>query len=425
MSLVFYIEEEDNSREESVNNYKDLFNDYYKKFPKLSEALNEMFTSAGASKVESNKLVKDILEKCKLTIDKNYDKIKNEYPNITKEDSYIICSYTCESKETKFSPYRLLNKNLVSDNRKNGLKKITKYLFILIKTLRKLKRFYPNKSNNYLYRCITTKVNLSEDPFNEKYIPYKNGKTKIFWGFTSTSSNVKMTYNFLKDQGNFKSGTIFSIGGDIWGYNIKLFNFYGEEEILLEPERKYQIENILPPINDIIHITCKLINSPLILDDSGNNNLPKKVLKGLESLSINNNVIKVKFLSGDQNINCSIDCYSFDKFSTLVEKLYLKFPELTEKDIFFLYNGNAIKRHATVKENKIEDNANILVCCYDEEYHEEINKIDIEFISSDQKIQCSLKCNSSDEFYTVEKRLYDKFPKLKKKIVYFYMVEVF
>ena len=39
--------------------------------------------------------------------------IKNKYENITKEDAYIICSYTCELKERKYSPYRILNQNLV------------------------------------------------------------------------------------------------------------------------------------------------------------------------------------------------------------------------------------------------------------------------------------------------------------------------
>ena len=58
-----------------------------------------------------------------------------------------------------------------------------------------------------------------------------------------------MTYNFLKDEEKIKIGTIFSLGGDIWGYNITLFNRFGEEEILLEPERKYKVDNVIPPVN--------------------------------------------------------------------------------------------------------------------------------------------------------------------------------
>ena len=42
-----------------------------------------------------------------------------------------------------------------------------------------------------------------------------------------------------------KSGTIFSLIEDIYGYDISLFNIYEEEGILLEPERKSIIEESL------------------------------------------------------------------------------------------------------------------------------------------------------------------------------------
>ena len=34
----------------------------------------------------------------------------------------------------------------------------------------------------------------------------------------------------------------------MYGYDIKLFNYYNEEEILLEPETKFIVDNVLPPI---------------------------------------------------------------------------------------------------------------------------------------------------------------------------------
>ena len=53
------------------------------------------------------------------------------------ETAQIISSYTCElSSESSFNIYRILNNNLVSDNRNQGVKKISKYLFILLKSLR-------------------------------------------------------------------------------------------------------------------------------------------------------------------------------------------------------------------------------------------------------------------------------------------------
>ena len=200
MSLDFYCEEEENSREESINKYKNIFINYESNQPILSEALSQMFESCELDKNKVKELIDDILSKCKKRIDSNFDMIKNKYENITKEDAYIICSYTCESKERKYSPYRILNQNLVSesDDRKNGVINISKYLYIFLKSLRKLPRYYPK--NKYLYRCLTIKVNISKDSNNEKMIPYIIGNTKTFWGFTSTSTDPKTTYHKIQNN---------------------------------------------------------------------------------------------------------------------------------------------------------------------------------------------------------------------------------
>ena len=252
MSLDFYCKEEENTREESIDRYKNLFRNYEKNPPSLSEALTQMFKSSNLDTNKINELVEDILNKCKGKIDQGFDAIKKKYENITKEDAYIICSYTCESEDRTYSPYRILNQNLVSNNRQNGVNNVSKYLCIFLKSLRKLPRYYPEKK--VLYRCLTCHVILSEDNNNNK-VPYVIGNKKTFWGFTSTSTEAKMTYSFLKEKASIKTGTIFSLTGDIWGYNIELFNYFNEKEILLEPERKFIVSNALPPLNDVINIT--------------------------------------------------------------------------------------------------------------------------------------------------------------------------
>ena len=117
-------------------------------------------------------------------------------------------------------------------------------------------------------------------------VPYIAGNIKTFWGFTSTSPDPKTTYSFLKKEEKIKTGTIFILGGDIWGYDIELFNYFNEKEILLEPERKFKIDNVLPPINDVININCTILKSNLILsnDKEYNNIIDNKI-------NINNNDI--------------------------------------------------------------------------------------------------------------------------------------
>jgi len=277
MSLHFYTEKEDYLKEESINKYVDEFISYIDEPPTLSDALKQMFISSELAEEQTEDLIKDILSKTEKIINKNWKEIQKKYSKITKEDSKIISSYTCESKNNKFSPYKILNKNLVSEDRKGGIKNISKYLFILLKSLRKLDSYEKDK---YLYRCINFKVNLNYDLYNKKLVPYITGNTKTFWGFTSSSPDIVMTYNFLKDEGNNKSGTIFTLTGKIWGYDISLFNSYKEKEILIEPERKFKIDEIIPPINDIIHIRCDIQDSPLILDDELIN---KTIQKNIEN----------------------------------------------------------------------------------------------------------------------------------------------
>ena len=41
-----------------------------------------------------------------------------------------------------------------------------------------------------------------------------------------------------------------------------------EKEILLEPETKFIVDNVFLPINDIIHMICKILTSNLLLDSN-------------------------------------------------------------------------------------------------------------------------------------------------------------
>ena len=103
MSLIFYSKEEDNNREESVDNYKKIFKEYEKALPSLSEALKQMFQNSNLDANLVNELTNDIIDKCKKTIDKNYEDIKKKYDKISKDDAYIICAYICESKKVSIA----------------------------------------------------------------------------------------------------------------------------------------------------------------------------------------------------------------------------------------------------------------------------------------------------------------------------------
>ena len=148
MSLYYYINNESDSKT-SINNYEYIFNDYIIKTPTLKEALMQMFTSCGVENFKSYNLINEILSKVNDHLNSNkFNEIKINYPTISYEEAQIISTYTCELEnpsDSHLSPYKILNQNLVSKDRYKGVKNISKYLFIFLKSLRKLNKFYPDK----------------------------------------------------------------------------------------------------------------------------------------------------------------------------------------------------------------------------------------------------------------------------------------
>ena len=125
-------------------------------------------------------------------------------------------------------------------------------------------KYYLEEKPNCLYRCIKVRVDCVNN--------YIIGKEKTFWPLTSTSPDINTAYGFLEkekinDYLTLKKGTILTLSGKVWGYDISLFNVCGEKEILSEPERKYEISKIYPEINKIINIECTIKDTPTVLSD--------------------------------------------------------------------------------------------------------------------------------------------------------------
>ena len=140
MSKSFYSENEEMNLEESLNKYEFLFKDIELKPPTLEEALIELLRNAGLSEKDSKEIYNHLYIMCNNKINENWDLIRKENPKISKNDALIISSYTYEPKPMykKFAPYRLLNTNLVSADRKNGIICVEKYFFLLLVALRGL-----------------------------------------------------------------------------------------------------------------------------------------------------------------------------------------------------------------------------------------------------------------------------------------------
>ena len=223
--------------EESINNYADIFMAYISKSPTLNEALEQLYNSFKIK--NSNNIIKDIITESKAIVDTNYNKIKKIYPKISKEESMIITTFTLES-----DIYRIINTTLRND--KKNIKNISKYLYLFIKSLRKLKKYSDSKN---LYTGMKNKDNS-----------LIKGDKKTFSSFQLTSDNINVAKIFGRN------GTIYTLEAKVWGYDITLFSSYKEKEILLEPERQFLIEEV-SSANDTINVRLKMLDTPLVLED--------------------------------------------------------------------------------------------------------------------------------------------------------------
>ena len=269
MSIQYFINNEEEPKDISINNFSEIFTEYKEKCPTLTEALNQLFISAGVNSEKVDNLISELLWKVNNHLNENkISEIKQKYTNITLEDAQIISSYTCQLDENNndYNIYKILNLNLNSNSKEEGIKKVSKYLYIFLKSLRKLPLYYPE--SGYLYKCIPIHIeqnNIKDD--GGKIVPYAVGNQKTFWGFVSVFSNIVESYKYLGNKDKFKTGTIFNLVGNAWGYDISLFNIYGEEDILLDPERKFEVIESRPPINEIIDVRCEIKDTNLILEN--------------------------------------------------------------------------------------------------------------------------------------------------------------
>jgi len=159
---------------------------------------------------------------------------------------------------------------------------------------------------------------------------------------------------------------------------------YIYEIISINPERddiivEYLIEVLVPISYKTFSYEINSFNN-LIFKFIVNNGLPQMISKAnpiiiernisLKFHKINNllgqsfiydEIIAVNFRTPDQLINYPIGGKSTDNFSILEEKLYIAYPELRQKKVYFIANGNILNRDLSLEQNNIKTGTTILI----------------------------------------------------------------
>jgi len=196
---------------------------------------------------------------------------------LTPNESAAIMLYTLEWTSREKSFYRILNKELRSEDN-DKLKPWHLYLKLFILSLEKL----PTHSQT-IYRGL--KRNLSAE--------YTKGKEFVWWGFSSCTTSIQVLQS---DQFLGKTGTrtLFAIDCES-GKDIRNHSFFPtEDEMLLIAGRKFQVVSSLDSGNDLFIIQIKEIeaNHPLLgpplkklLPSPSNNTFPFEGRKDSASAS--------------------------------------------------------------------------------------------------------------------------------------------
>ncbi|CAF3323585.1 unnamed protein product [Rotaria sp. Silwood2] len=153
---------------------------------------------------------------------------------LTTNESASIMLYTYESMPCEDSLYVKLNETLRSEQRKKLIPWFL-YLRLILTALARL----PSK-RRFVFRGV--RENLWAD--------YPEGKTFIWWGFSSCTSSVGVLENeqFFGKTGN---RTLFQIDCTT-AKDIKKHSFIaGEDEVLLLPARKLQVKSYLDSGNGL------------------------------------------------------------------------------------------------------------------------------------------------------------------------------
>jgi len=136
-----------------------------------------------------------------------------------------------------------------------------------------------------------------------------------------------------------------------------------------------ELENIIKELNNKLIEKDKLLKEEKIKNNSLNKKIKEienisnkanlniieleneiKLFRTYYHFSSNEKLILIKFISTNQDINCTVISKNSDDFKKIEKILYYKYPKYKDSENYFLANGNIINKDRTLEENKIRNN---------------------------------------------------------------------
>jgi len=177
-------------------------------------------------------------------------------------------------------------------------------------------------------------------------------------------NNMKNNLN-IKNQ-NLSQNYIISLENQNNEYKIKINNLEKLiKELQIQLEEKEEIINEEKIKNDNLQKEIKnfknLKNIPNFNSKIKELENEIKLFKSYYKFSEGEKLISIKIISGNNDINFKKICKNTQEFSKIESILYKEYPKYIESENYFLVHGNKINKHKSLKENKINNNDEIIL----------------------------------------------------------------
>ena len=124
---------------------------------------------------------------------------------------------------------------------------------------------------------------------------------------------------------------------------------------------KIQLQNNFQNVNNIQHNSNDNFFNLLKQKEDKINNLEETIKRYPCILEKNENLMAIIFYSVEQKVHFPMICKNTDTIHKLEEKLYEEYPNLTERENYFLCKGRLLNKFISFEKNNIKNGDIILL----------------------------------------------------------------
>ena len=214
--------------------------------------------------------------------------------------------------------------------------------------------FIPNYYNNNKIKIKDNiKSNKNENIIDNKYKDLENKLNKEIEQNKILNNEIKRLNKILDNEKtkNIKLNNInIDLTSQLNNANKNIKNLTYKLNYLNLNNNNNELQNIINMKNDEINKLKSKLN-----DNS------------LENFQPGDKILAIGFTSCDQKINnFFLPCKDSELFVRIEEKLYNEYSEYKDKETYFVFGANKIKRFKTLKENNIKSGSLIMLNIYEE-----------------------------------------------------------